>query len=113
MTRRFSVGLAFSLVVAVVTIAAKSALTKYPGLGDFLLFSLVADILPSRLNDGIYAVNLDLRVISYIAKATLAAVLYTVLFLSTKKKPLLQMPVSVGVCALVLLSMSLGEAVVA
>lgn len=113
MKRSYFIGLSVSLAVALGTIGVKAAFTKYPGIGDFLLFSQIVELLPRRAIDGIYSLDLDLRVVAYIAKAAFAAVFFTLLHLALSKRPRLQSPVSIGCSIVALTAMSLGEAVVA
>jgi hypothetical protein len=97
MTRSYIIGLGASAAGSILTLMVKSSITKYPGLGDFLLFSAVP-------GSGIGVL--------YVAKTLLAMLLFTVFF-PLFRDARIRFCVALAITVLILVVMSLGEAVIA
>lgn len=105
MKRPYLTGLGVAVAAAIVTIAVKSAFTKYPGVGDFLVFYYFGEMLPPVWAG--YG-----RIVLYVAKILCSVGIFSAFYIGLKRFPRFRFPIAVGLTVAALVAMSFGEAVV-
>jgi hypothetical protein len=104
MKRDYLLGLATVVFVALATLTVKSLVSRYPGVGDFWLLDGVGELLPRRL-------EVDGRLVLWLAKIVGAAALFTGLFFALARIGDRRLLVALGLSTLTLVGMSLGDVV--
>ncbi len=100
----FAVGGAVSIAVSVVTVFIKSAISRYPGVGDFLVFNLLPESVQGRFH----------LCALYLAKAALALCAYGLAYALLRwMRPFVRTANAAAISGILSACLSLGEAVVA
>ena len=97
----YVIGVGISVATSAITLAGKLFLTKYPGMGDFMLFYLTSAVTQSG----------GIRVL-FVAKALFAALLFSLFYLLLRIREQVRFYVSLALTVITLIVMTFGEAVV-